>query len=168
MGWERPHRFWRHAFTDEKHVARAFSGDAMDRIEKAIESGEATHRGQVGVAIEAALPLQRVIRKVSPRERAIEVFGQLRIWDTEENNGVLLYLLLADHDVEIVADRGIHRKVGEQGWEAICQRMEAAFRDGRFVDGVEAGIREISSLLAEHFPGDARDADEIPNKPILL
>ena len=168
MSWQRPHRFWRHAFTDEKHVARAFSADAMKRIESAIEAGEATHRGQVGVAIEAALPLPRVLRNVSPRERAIEVFGSMRIWDTEENNGVLLYLLLADHDVEIVADRAIHRRVGEGAWEAICQRMESAFREGRFLEGVEVGIREISALLAEHFPGDARDADEIPNKPAVL
>ena len=168
MTWQRPHRFWRHAFTDEKHVGQAFSTDAMKRIEKAIEDGEALHRGQVGVAIEAALPLQRVLRKVTPRERALEVFGSLRIWDTEENNGVLLYLLLADRDVEIVADRAIHRLVGEQGWEAICQRMEAAFRDGRYVDGVETGIREISTLLAQHFPGDSRDVDELPNKPAIL
>ena len=168
MGWQRPHRFWRHAFTDDRQVARVFSADAMKRIESAIVAGEATHRGQVGVAIEAALPLQRVLRKVSPRERAIEVFGSLRIWDTEENNGVLLYLLLADHDVEIVADRAIHRRVGEAAWEAICQRMEREFRERRFADGVEAGIREISALLAEHFPGTARDADELSNKPAVL
>jgi len=168
MTWQRPHRFWRHAFTDDKHVTRAFPADAMQRIERAIEVGEATHRGQVGVAIEAALPLPRVLRKVAPRERALEVFGSMRIWDTEENNGVLLYLLLADHDVEIVADRAIHRRVGEAGWEAICQRMEAAFREQRYVEGVEAGIREISALLAEHFPGDAADVDEIVNRPAVL
>jgi len=168
MTWQRPHRFWRHAFTDDKHVTRAFPAEAMQRIERAIEAGEATHRGQVGVAIEAALPLPRVLRKVAPRERALEVFGSMRIWDTEENNGVLLYLLLADHDVEIVADRGIHRRVGEAGWEAICQRMEAAFREQRYVEGVEAGIREISALLAEHFPGDAADVDEIVNRPAVL
>lgn len=168
MGWQRPHRFWRHAFTDERHVARVFSTDAMKRIESAIEAGESTHRGQVGVAIEAALPLQRVLRKVSPRERAIEVFGSLRIWDTEENNGVLLYLLLADRDVEIVADRAIHRRVGEAAWEAICQRMESAFREGRYLDGVEAGIREISALLAEHFPGDGSDPNEVPDRAVVL
>ena len=168
MTWQRPHRFWRHAFTDEKNVARVLPAEAMARIEAAIEAGEATHRGQVGVAIEAALPLNRVIRKVSPRERAIEVFGLMRVWDTEENNGVLLYLLLADRDVEIVADRAIHRRVGEAAWEAICQRMESAFREERFLEGIEAGIREISALLAEHFPGDARDADEIPNRPAVL
>ena len=112
MPWQRSNRFWRHAFTDEKDVRRAFPDDGMKRIEQAIVAGEATHRGQVSIAIEAALPLIRVLRRLSPRERALEVFGSLRVWDTEENNGVLLYLLLADRDVEIVADRGIHRLVG--------------------------------------------------------
>lgn len=168
MPWQRPNRFWRHAFTDEKDVRRTFPDDGMKRIEQAIVAGEAMHRGQVGVAIEAALPLVRVLRKLSPRERALEVFGSLRVWDTEENNGVLLYLLLADRDVEIVADRAIHRKVGEGAWEAICKRMERSFRDGRYVDGVEAGIREISALLAEHFPGGGRDVDEIANRPVVL
>jgi uncharacterized membrane protein len=168
MPWQRPNRFWRHAFTDEWHVRRAFPDDGMKRIEQAIIAGEAMHRGQVGVAIEAALPLARVFRKLSPRERALEVFGLLRVWDTEENNGVLVYLLLADRDVEIVADRAIHRKVGEAAWESICKRMEQAFRDGRYVDGLEDGIREISALLAEHFPGGGGDIDEIPNRPVVL
>jgi len=168
MPWQRPNRFWRHAFSDEKDVSRAFPDDGMKRIEQAILAGEATHRGQVGVAIEAALPLARVLRKVTPRERALEVFGSLRVWDTEENNGVLVYLLLADRDVEIVADRAIHRKVGEGAWEVICKRMEQAFRARRYVDGVEDGIREISALLAEHFPGGSGDVDEIPNRPVVL
>ena len=168
MSWQRPNRFWRHAFCDEKDVRRAFPDEGMARIEQAIVAGEATHRGQVGVVIEAALPLVRVLRKHPPRERAIEVFGSLRLWDTEENNGVLVYLLLADKDVEIVADRAIHRLVGAEGWEAICRRMEKAFAAGRYVDGVEDGIREICALLAEHFPGDGGDVNEIPNRPVVL
>ena len=168
MPWQRPNRFWRHAFSDEKDVRRAIPDDGMKRIEQAIIEGEATHRGQIAVAFEAALPLVRVLRKHSPRERAIEVFGSLRVWDTEENNGVLLYLLLADRDVEIVADRAIHRQVGPDAWESICRRMEQAFGAGRFVDGVEGGIREISALLAEHFPGEGGDADEIANRPVVL
>ena len=168
MPWQRPNRFWRHAFSDEKDVRRAFPDEGMQRIEQAIVAGEAMHRGQVGIAIEAALPLVRVLRKLSPRERSLEVFGSLRVWDTEENNGVLIYLLLADRDVEIVADRAIHRLVGPDAWETICKRMEQAFRAGRYVDGVVDGIREISALLAEHFPGDGRDVDEIPNPPVVL
>lgn len=168
MPWQRPNRFWRHALSDEKHVRKAFPDEGMTRIEQAIAAGEARHRGQVGVAIEAALPLTRVLRKHAPRERAIEVFGSLRVWDTEENNGVLIYLLLADKDVEIVADRAIHRLVGPDAWEAICRRMEQAFAAGRYVEGVEDGIREISALLAEHFPGDGGDVDEIANRPVML
>jgi len=168
MPWQRPNRFWRHVFADENSVRRAFPDAGMQRIEQAIVAGEAMHRGQVVVAVESALPVIRVLRKHSPRERAIEVFGLLRVWDTEANIGVLIYLLLADRDVEIVADRAIHRKVGGAAWEAICKRMEQAFRDGRHVDGVVDGVREISALLAEHFPGDGGDKDEIANRPVVL
>ena len=168
MPWQRPNRFWRHVFTDEADAQRQFPASELDRLQRAIVAGEATHRAQVCVAIEPALPLWRVLRKLAPRERALEVFGLLRVWDTEENNGVLVYLLLADRDVEIVADRAVHRRVGEAAWEAICKRMEAAFRDGRLVDGLEAGVREISALLAQHFPGDGRDANELPDRPVML
>ena len=155
-------------FTDEADVRRHFSEAVMARIQRAIVAGEATHGGQVCVAIEAALPLSRVMRKLSPRERAIEAFGLLRVWDTAQNNGVLVYLLLADRDVEIVADRGIHDRVGETGWEAICKRMEAAFHDGRFAEGIEEGVREISAHLAVHFPGGGADVNELPDRPVVL
>jgi uncharacterized membrane protein len=120
------------------------------------------------VAIEAALPPSRVIKHHSPRERALEVFGALRVWDTEENCGVLVYLLLADRDVEIVADRGIDRVVGDRAWQAICERMEEAFRAGRFADGVVAGVSEISALLARHFPREGAGANELSDRPVLL
>jgi uncharacterized membrane protein len=164
----RLHRFWRHAITDDAEVKRAFPAAAMDSVERAIVAGEGTHRGQVCVAIEAALPVGRVLRDLSPRERALEVFGLMRVWDTEENIGVLVYLLLADHDVEIVADRGIHRHVGDAGWEAICQRMERAFRERRYVEGLEGGVRDVSALLATHFPGGADDRNELPDRPVVL
>jgi uncharacterized membrane protein len=168
MPWRRPYRFWRHVATDHASVRRAFPSDALARIEQAIAAGERMHRGQVCVAIEAALPAARVVKKLTPRERALEVFGVLRVWDTEENCGVLVYLLLADRDVEIVADRGIHRIVGDAAWQAICNRMEAAFRAGRFADGVVAGVTEISALLAEHFPRDRDVRNELPDKPVIL
>lgn len=168
MPWRAPHRFWRHAFTDEADVRRAFPPDGMSRIERAIRDGEATHRGQVCVAVEPALPLSRVIAKLPPRDRALEVFGQLRIWDTEENNGVLIYVLLADRDVEIVADRGIDRGVGHAAWEAICHRMEQLFREDRHVDALVEGIREVSALMAERFPGGGDDRNEIPDRPVVL
>ena len=145
-------RLWRHFITDRGDVHRAFPEDEFDRIQRAIAEGEARHAGQVCFAIEAALPLPRLWHRLRPRERALEVFGLLRVWDTEANDGVLLYVLLADHAVEIVADRGINARVGDAAWQAICRKIEAAFGAGRFADGVELGIAEISALLAQHSP----------------
>ncbi|MEP7275940.1 MAG: TPM domain-containing protein [Betaproteobacteria bacterium] len=162
-------RLLRHVVTDHAAVRRAFSSRDLSRVEAAIAEGEQGHRGQVCVAIEGALPASRVLKHMRPRERSLEVFGLLRVWDTEENCGVLVYLLLADRDVEIVADRGIHRIVGDAAWQAVCTRMEAAFREGRFADGMVAGVGEISALLAEHFPRTgATGANEISDRPVLL
>ncbi|MEP7182751.1 MAG: TPM domain-containing protein [Betaproteobacteria bacterium] len=169
MPWRRPHRFWRHLATDHRRVRRAFPTAGLERIEAVIAAGEERHRGQVRFAVEPALPLARVMHGAPPRVRALEVFGLLRIWDTAENCGVLVYLLLADRDVEIVADRGIHAAVGAAAWEAVCRKMEAAFTDGRFVEGVEAGIAEINALLAQHFPRDGRTGgNELSDRPIVL
>jgi uncharacterized membrane protein len=120
------------------------------------------------VAIEASLPPARVLKRLTPRERALEVFGLLRVWDTEENSGVLVYLLLADRDVEIVADRGIHRIVGDAAWKAICARMEQSFAAAKYVDGVTAGVSEISELLAAHFPREGTGSNELSDKPVIL
>lgn len=169
MPWQRPNRFWRHLATDHGSVHRAFPAAALAAIEAAIKSGEATHRGQLCFAIEPSLPLSRVLARLAPRERALEIFGQLRVWDTEENCGVLVYLLFADRDVEIVADRGIHARVGDAGWEPICRAMEAAFRERRYADGALAGIRALNELLARHYPGDGRErGNEIPDRPVVL
>jgi uncharacterized membrane protein len=162
------HRFLRHVVTDHLSVRRAFPPQALAQIEHAIAAGERTHRGQVCFAVEGALPPLRVLRKLTPRERALEVFGLLRVWDTEENAGVLIYLLLADRDVEIVADRGIDRVVDASQWQAICARMESAFGQSRFAEGAAAGIGEISALLARHFPRAAASANELPDKPVIL
>jgi uncharacterized membrane protein len=169
MPWKRPHRFWRHLVTDHGSARRAFPQAALRRIEAAIAAGEARHRGQVRFVVEPALPLSRVLAKLPPRERALEVFGEMRIWDTEENAGILVYLLLADRDVEIVADRGIDRSVGRDAWEAVCRRMEAAFRAGRHAEGVEGGIAELNALLEAHFPrGDGVRANELSDRPVIL
>jgi uncharacterized membrane protein len=161
-------RLWRHLVTDHWSARRAFPGAVLERIEKTIAAGERTHAGQVRFVVEAALPLHRVLRGESPRERALEVFGRLRIWDTEENCGVLVYLLLADRAVEIVADRGIHRRVGDAPWQAICERMERAYRERKFEEGAVAGIEAISALLAQHFPRAAPVQNELPDRPLVL
>jgi len=169
MPWQRPNRFWRHLVTDHGSARRAFPDTAMRRIEAAIAAGERTHRGQVRFAVEPALPLARVMAKLAPRERALEIFGLMRIWDTEDNVGILVYLLLADRAVEIVADRGIDRAVGKGAWEAVCRKMEAAFRAGHYAEGAEHGIAELNALLASHFPrGDGSTLNELPDRPIVL
>ena len=162
-------RIFRHLVTDRVAARRAFPVASLARVEATIAEGEKQHRGQVRFAVEPALPLGRVLRHFPPRERALEVFGQLRVWDTAENCGVLVYLLLADRDVEIVADRGIHASVGNAAWAAICRKMEAAFRAGRYGEGVEAGIVEINALLARHYPREGRGAsNELSDQPLIL
>jgi len=162
-------RVVRHVATDHGSVRRKFPKAALDRIEAAIRAGESRHRGQLRFAVEPALPIARVLRGVSPRERALEVFGLLRVWDTADNCGVLVYLLLADRGVEIVADRAIHGHVGSAAWAAVCRRMERAFGDGRFAEGVEAGIAEIGAMLAEHFPrAPGAGTNELPDRPVVL
>jgi uncharacterized membrane protein len=162
-------RFFRHLANDHRSVRRAFPAAAFARIEAMVAEGELHHCGQLRFAVEPALPIARVLHGVTPRERALEAFGLLRIWDTADNCGVLVYLLLADRDVEIVADRGIHGRVGAPAWEAICRTMEAAFRDGRYAEGVEAGLADINALLAQHYPrdGSAR-GNELPDRPVVL
>jgi uncharacterized membrane protein len=161
-------RFARHLATDHFAVRRAFPREALARIEAAIGAGERRHAGQVRFAVEAALPLSLVLRRETPRERAIDTFGRLRIWDTEGNCGVLVYVLLADRRVEIVADRGIHRLVGDAEWQSICRTMESAFGGGRFADGAVAGIDAVSALLAQHFPRTGESVNELPDQPIVL
>lgn len=164
----RPFRFWRHLITDHRTARRAFPPAVLDRIQRAIAAGEREHDGQVCFAVEAALPLSLVLRHETPRDRALEIFGRLRVWDTQHNCGVLVYLLLADKDVEIVADRGIHRRVGEAAWAGICRTMEAAFGERRFDDGAVAGIEAISALLAQHFPRVGTGDNELSDRPMIL
>ena len=168
MPYRRSFRLLRHMTTDLRSVNRSFPAAVLAPIEQAITAGERVHRGQVCFAVEGSLPPLRVLRQLTPRERALEVFGLLRVWDTEENAGVLIYLLLADRDVEIVADRGIDRRVDAAAWQAICPRMEKLFRDSRSAEGVVAGVSEISALLTQHFPRTGSGANEIPDYPVVL
>jgi uncharacterized membrane protein len=161
-------RLWRHLVTDRADIHRALPPAELGRIERVIAEGEKRHAGQVCFAIEASLPLTRVWRGVRPRSRALEVFGSLRVWDTEGNDGVLVYVLLADHSVEIVADRGIHARVGDDGWRSIVKSMEAAFRDGRPAEGIEQGIRAVGDLLAQHSPRTGAEHNELPDRPVVL
>jgi len=161
-------RILRHLLTTPWRMRRVFPPLTMRAIEAAIGESEATHFGEIRFAVETALAPLALLQDRSARERAVEVFSQLRVWDTERNNGVLIYLLLADRRVEIVADRGIHRDVGQPGWEAICREMENAFRRGEFEQGVVAGIRSVASYLVRHYPASGFNENELPDRPIIL
>ncbi len=158
----------RHFFTGRANVRRVFPPRALASIEQAIREAEAKHNGQIRFAVEASLELRPLLARQSARQRAIEVFSNLRVWDTEDNNGVLIYLLLADRDVEIVADRGIHTKLGQETWEAICREMEAAFRAGNFEAGVLGGIHAVGEHLSRHFPARSGKPNELPDTPVML
>lgn len=161
-------RVLRHLLAGRWQVFRRFPQASLQAIEAATHRYEATHMGELRFAVEAALDWPDVIRGMTAHDRAIELFSQLRIWDTEHNSGVLIYLLLADRRVEIIADRGINSRVGKAGWEAICREMEVAFRAGRFEQGVLLGLERISVLLARHFPADGDNPDELSNAPVRL
>ena len=147
---------------------RAFTAPMLKRIEAAISLSESAHRGEIRFALEGGLPLFPLLKGLSPRAQAINVFSDLHVWDTAENTGVLIYLQLVDHDFEIVADRGINACVSQDQWEAICQHMEAAFRVKRFEEGVITGLQEVSALLTQHFPARANNPDELSDKPVVL
>jgi len=161
-------RLMRHLFTDHWSVRRAFPPAAMRAIRDQIGAQEKRHGGELRFAVEASLPVLRLWRGQEARSRAVELFGQLRVWDTEHNSGVLIYLLLADKRVEIVADRGIHNKVGATAWETICGEMQRSFAAGRFEQGVNFGVGAISDLLATHFPHGGGRHNELPNEPVVL
>jgi uncharacterized membrane protein len=161
-------RLFKHLVTGHLAVKRVLPPRAMRAIERTIRESEASHGGQIRFAVEPALDFAALVRGQSARQRAIEVFSQLRVWDTEHNNGVLIYLLLADRDVEIVADRGIHARLGKAGWETICREMEQAFRQGRFEEGVIAGIRAVGGHLEKHFPNRPAGPSELPDRPVII
>jgi hypothetical protein len=167
MAWDF-RRWLRHELTGASAVRKVLSAEALKRLGGVVAQGEKRHGGEVRLAIEASLDLPLFRNGISARERAVSVFSDLHVWDTEANNGVLIYLLLADHDVEIVADRGIHEVVGAVGWEEICHAMERSFRLGRFEEGLEEGIRAVSQHLETHFPAARGDRNELPDEPALL
>ncbi|HSJ98805.1 MAG TPA: TPM domain-containing protein [Myxococcota bacterium] len=160
-------RFFRHVVALPGAVARAFPATVLTEIERTIAEVEKRQGGQIRFAVEAALEPRELLRDTSARERAIEAFSELRVWDTERNNGVLLYLLLADHDVEIVADRGYNGKVRPDEWEAVCRQMEAELRGGRYEAAVIEGIRGIAELAAAPYPAGTGQG-ELSDRPAVV
>ena len=153
----------------ENAARRRFPDAALDAIQKAIAGGETRHLGQVCFAIEGALPVRQLLHGSGARERAQEVFAHLRVWDTQHKSGVLISVLVADHAIEIVADRGIAARVADSDWNAICAQIRERFGAGEFVAGALAGVAAVSDLLALHFPANGeRVANELPDRPVRL
>jgi uncharacterized membrane protein len=161
-------RIGRHLLEHRWRLRRIFPPEVLAAIEQAIKAGEATHSGQIRFVVEGALDGTPLFRDQPARERALDIFSQLRIWDTAHNNGVLIYLLLADRNVEIIADRGIDAKVGAAGWEKICADMEADFKAGNFRSGVIRGIEAVSRQMAAHFPAHGAGPNELPDRPVVI
>lgn len=163
-------RIVKHRWHDEGDARRALGREALDRLRQRIAASERTHGGEIRVCVEAGLPLSYLWRGASARERALAMFGKLGVWDTDANNGVLIYLLLADHSIEIVADRGLSRRVAPGHWEAITAGMRDAFRAGRFEEGLNDAVDAVTQSLREHFPLAAGDANpnELPDTLVVM
>lgn len=161
-------RVGKHLLEHHWRVRRIFPPEVLTLIEQAIKTGEATHSGQLRFVVEGALDGRPLFSGQSARERALDIFSHLRIWDTAHNNGVLIYLLLADRKVEIIADRGIDAKVGSAGWHRICAGMESDFRGGNFAGGVIKGIQAVSRELAKYFPRQGAAPNELPDAPVVI
>jgi uncharacterized membrane protein len=163
----RVQRIVRHRWMDTADTRRAVPPELLKRLEGYVNASEARHSGEVRICVEAGLPNSYLWRNASARERAVTMFGKLRVWDTPHNNGVLIYLLLAEHAIEIVADRGLNRHVSTAQWQAMAGRMSAAFKTGQFEQGLTQALQEVSALLVEYFPlaaGQMRGND-LPNAP---
>jgi len=161
-------RLFKHLVLPGWWLLRAFPKSSLKAIEQATAASEHRHMGEVRFVVEANLPLHGLLHGQSVRARAIELFAQLHLWDTEHNSGVLVYVQLLDRRVEIVADRGIACRVEEVFWRGVCRRLEAAFRQGAYEAGALAALAEITAILAEHFPATADNPDELANTPVVL
>jgi uncharacterized membrane protein len=163
-------RLLKHRWLDETDVRRVLGDDALDRLAARVRESERHHSGEIRICIEAGLPLSYLWRNAPARQRAIMMFGKLRVWDTEHNNGVLVYLLVADHAIEIVADRGLNRHVDAAGWQALAAQMSAAFKAGRFEEGLAAAVDRVDALLRQHFAigAAARNPNELPDRPVVI
>jgi uncharacterized membrane protein len=161
-------RALRHLLSTRTEAERAFPPATLAAIGEAIALGEQTHRGEVRVVVEKSLPLSAVWEGVTNRQRAISLFADYGIWDTEDNCGVLVYVNLADHKVDIVADRGINRRIEPATWQAICNTMTAGFGQGRFHDATLDAIQQVNELLRQHFPTNGARPNELPDRPLML
>jgi uncharacterized membrane protein len=161
-------RLLRHVTTTRATGRRTFPAHTLKAIQTAIAQGEAQHRAEIRIIVEPALTVLDVLGGQSSRERARELFAHYRIWDTEENCGILIYINLADHKVEIVADRTVNRVLGKGDWEAVCHTMTQGFARGDFHDSAIAALSQLNALLKSAFPANSTSTNELPNRPLVL
>lgn len=161
-------RLLKHLFTPGWLARRVFNTGVLDRLEQAIRDSEPQHGAELRLVIEGELDLHELLQAVTPRQRAIDLFSRLRVWDTEQNNGVLIYVQCVDRVIEIVADRGVSAKVSQQQWNAVCTRMSLAFRAKQYEIGVLQGMEEVSRLLVQHYPRKDGHGNELPDRPVVL
>ncbi len=162
-------RLFKHRWYDVADVQRLLDVPALARLERRIAASEARHTGEVCICVEAGLPLSYLWREASARERAIAMFGKLRVWDTEHNNGVLIYMLLAEHAIELVADRGLNQHVDAGQWQEMVAHLRDALRAGRIEDGLTTALEEVSAVLVRHYPlaEGAQRPNELHNRIVL-
>lgn len=166
-------RLLRHRWFDEGTVRRALPANVRERLLERVRASEQRHSGEIRIFVEAGLPASYLLRNATlpalVRQRALTLFGKLRVWDTEHNNGVLIYLLLAERAIEIVADRGIDRQITPDQWQAMLAGMRRAFRENRFEDGLTQALAEISAVLEQHFPlaPSSPNPNELPDALLL-
>jgi uncharacterized membrane protein len=171
--YSRIKRILKHHWVDEAATRRAIPSDLVQRLAQRVAASERRHSGEIRIFVEASLPLALLASKLPTphitRQRALAVFSDLHVWDTECNNGVLIYLLLAERAIEIVADRGLNHKVAPAVWKTMLSRMGGAYSAGKFEEGLTDALAEVSALLVEHFPLEAgqRNPNELPDAPVL-
>lgn len=162
-------RLLRHRLWDEADAQRVLPPQALARLAARVAESERSHGGEIRLCVEASLPLSYLWRHASARERAVTQFGKLRVWDTEQNNGVLIYLLLAEHAIEIVADRGLNQRVSAEQWRTVIESLRAALQAGRFEEGLMEAVKAVERLLAQHFPPTTEGPrNELPNAVVVL
>jgi uncharacterized membrane protein len=162
-------RILKHWWWDSKDAQRALNPEAAQRIQQHVAQSEQAHSGEIRVCVESSLPLSYLWRHATARERAISMFGKLRVWDTHQNNGVLIYLLLAEHRIEIIADRGLNTLMPPQNWEPILQAMRLRFRKDQIEEGLMEAVNAVDKVLRKHFalrPGEA-NPNELPDAPVV-
>lgn len=161
-------RLLKHLMIPDWLARRGFSASDLAAVTAAIGDSERRHRGELRFVIEGALPVGALLQQVSARQRAIDLFSELRVWDTADNSGVLIYVQLVDHQVEILADRGINARVAQADWDAICRQMEGAFRNQQWRNGAVQAIERAGDLLAQHFPAGEANPNELPDSPLVI